>query len=687
MNAAEGSAQPLGATWCEHEKAWNFALYSEHACAVRLLLYGVNNVAEPILSYSLDHLRNKTGPIWHCRIAAESAPGARYYAYSISGPTAKGRTDRDSFVPKKLLLDPYATAIFFPPTFDRKAACGAESNAGKAALGVLPTAVKAYDWGEERRPRHTHDTVIYELHVRGFTRSESSGVDTGRRGTYLGLIDKIPYLKHLGVTVVELMPVFQFDPQDGNYWGYMPISFFAAHRGYSAGVLEDSAREEFREMVRAFHAADIEVILDVVYNHTAEGDESGPTYSYKGIDNSNYYILTEECGHVYADFSGTGNTLKTASRYVRKLIVDSLRYWVREMHVDGFRFDLASVLARGPDGALNSTDPPIFGDILCDPELAKIRLIAEPWDAAGAYQLGHQFPGTDWLQWNGKFRDDMRRFVRGDCGMVGALMQRLYGSDDLFPDSMKYSCRPYQSVNFITSHDGFTLYDLVSYNKKNNLANGHDDTDGASENYSWNCGVEGEEGVSPAIRALRLRQVKNFCALLFLANGTPMLRAGDEFLQTQGGNNNPYNQDTAVSWLDWNLLRKNKDIFRFFRSMIHFRSAHPTLSRNRFWREDVRWYGSRGAVDLGHESRTLAVYIDGASQRDVNLYIMINGSEEPVEFENQVADGGDWRLIFDTGLNSPEDFPESSARIMLQSKVYRVAARSIAMIGVFPQEI
>ena len=686
----EGSALPLGSSWCERTQAWNFALYSKHAEAVTLLLYGASDVARPLVSRAMDYLHNKSGRIWHCRVPADAARGARYYAYSVSGPTADGGYERHTFSPQKILLDPYARAVFFPPEFERAAACRPGSNAGRAPLGVLTGRTQAFDWQGDRRPRHESDTVIYELHVRGFTRSPSSGVEPDRRGTYSGLIDKIPYLKTLGVTAVELMPVYQFDPQEGNYWGYMPLSFFAPHHGYGCRAHESSQHDEFREMVKALHAADIEVILDVVYNHTAESDEHGPVYSYKGIDNSTYYILTPSglagrSDRMYENFSGTGNTLHCANRYVRKLIVDSLRYWVREMHVDGFRFDLASVFTRSADGSLNTADPPIFGDILSDPDLAGVRLIAEPWDAAGAYQLGRGFPGANWQQWNGRFRDDIRRFARGDGAMVGSLMQRLYGSDDLFPDDRQNAFHAYQSVNYVASHDGFTLYDLVSYNGKHNTANGHGNTDGSDDNFSWNCGWEGD-GAPPQVLELRRRQAKNFCALVFLANGTPMLRAGDEFLQTQGGNNNPYNQDNQTSWLNWTLLERNAEIFRFFRSMIGFRKSHPTLCRSRFWRDDVRWFGTGAAVDMGPQSHTLAVYIDGASQRDIDLYILINGSDREETFEIQLPRPHGWRRVLDTGLASPQDFPDPPSARPVAESPYRLGARAIAVLCSDPRK-
>jgi isoamylase len=671
--AQEGTPLPLGATWVEKASAWNFSLYSKDAESVTLRCYADADLVNPVFTYRFDYLRNKSGRIWHCRVPQAVLRGARYYAYSVAGPQPQGGYVWHCFDPAKVLLDPYAKSVFFPPDFDRAAAMHPGSNAGQAPLGVLGDC-EAFDWGEDRHPRHEWDTVIYELHVRGFTNNPNSGVSPDRRGTYSGVTDKIPYLKDLGITAVELMPVFQYDPQEGSCWGYMPLNFFTPHDRYSSRPEECNQHNEFKAMVKALHAADIEVILDVVYNHTAEGEQSGPVYSYKGIDNSTYYLRSGQPENPYANFSGTGNTLRCSSPCVRKMIVDSAHYWVQKMHVDGFRFDLASALARNDDGSLNWEEP----IDLAPPDPIDIRLIAEPWDAAGAYLLGRSFPSKTCMQWNGRFRDEVRRFLRGDSGLVAALMQRLYGSDDLFPDDRPNAFHPYQSVNYVTSHDGFTLYDLASYNRKHNEANGHHNTDGPEENYSWNCGWEGDDGVPACVLELRKRQAKNFCCLLMLANGTPMFRAGDEFLQTQGGNNNPYNQDNTTSWLDWDRVQANQDVFRFFRSMIGFRKAHPSLGRSRFWRDDVRWYGTGPTVDMGLESRTLAVYLCGASQKDDDIYVMINASDSDRTFEIQEGRPGEWQLAFDTGLVSPNDFPEPDDRASLRSLSYVVRSRSIA---------
>jgi glycogen operon protein len=669
----EGSALPFGATWIEEEQAFNFAIYVEHADSVTLLFYASPELVTPAFTYRFDFLRNKSGRIWHCRIPIAAIGECRYYAYSVSGEDSAGL---HSFDAQKILLDPYARAVFFPPAFDRTLAMREGSNAGKAPLGVLTDPKAKFDWGESQPPLHEADAIIYELHVRGFTQNPNSGVDPSRAGTYAGLVDKIPYLKDLGVTVVELMPVFQRDPQEGDYWGYMPLNFFSPHAQY-ASQRDEEEHTEFKNMVKAFHEAGIGIVLDVVYNHTCEGDHKGPIYSYKGLGSASYYMMTSDPAQPYANYSGTGNTLNFGRGHVRKMVMDSLRHWKKEMHIDGFRFDLASVFSRNADGSLNWGHAPIFAEIAADPELGPLRLIAEPWDT-GASQLGRGFPGITWLQWNGRFRDDVRRFVRGDAEMVPDLMRRIYGSDDFFPDNRDDAYHAYQSVNYITSHDGFTLYDLVSFDEKHNWANGQNNQDGMNENYSWNSGHEGDAGATAEVLALRRKQVKNFFCLLMLSNGTPMFRAGDEFLNTQFGNNNPYNQDNVTGWLDWSQLQSNQDVFRFFKCMIAFRKNHPTLSRSRFWREDVAWYGTGGAADLSPDSHSLAFCLHGASQNDRDIYVMINAYWENLEFQIQEGTASEWTRVVDTALPTPNDFSESSEPLNALS--YRVAPRSVTVL-------
>ena len=672
---AEGSPLPLGACLIEVDQAFNFAVYAEHAESVTLLLYSSADLFNPSLAYRFDFLRNKSGRIWHCRIPLSEMGAARYYAYSVSGES-EAFSPIYSFDPQKVLLDPYAKCVFFPPEFDRAAAMREGPNAGKAPLAVLPTSHPSFDWQGIQSPHHESDAIVYELHVKGFTRNPNSGVDPSRAGTYAGLTEKIPYLKELGITAVELMPVFQRDPQQGDYWGYMPLNFFAPHAQYASSG-SDHQHVEFKDMVKAFHEAGIGVILDVVYNHTCEGDRRGPIYSYKGFDSASYYMMSSDPTNPYANYSGTGNTLNFSRGHVRKMVMDSLRHWKREMHIDGFRFDLASVFSRNADGSLNWGHGPIFAEIAADPELGKLRLIAEPWDT-GAYQLGRGFPGITWLQWNGRFRDDVRRFVKGEPGLVPDLMRRVYGSDDLFPDERADAYHAYQSVNFVTSHDGFTLYDLVAYNEKHNLANGNNNQDGTDANYSWNCGHEGDKCAPAEVLALRRKQVKNFFCLLMLSNGIPMFRAGDEFLNTQFGNNNPYNQDNETGWLDWSQLQGNRDIFRFFKNMIAFRKRHPSLSRSRFWREDITWYGTGEKADLSHDSHSLAFCLHGASQDDDDIYVMINAYWGELEFQVQEGTPQEWMRVADTALPTPDDFPEGNAP--LEALTYRVAPRSVVVL-------
>jgi isoamylase len=669
----EGLPLPLGVTWLEEDQAFNFAVCAERAESVKLFLYSPSDLAKPVLTFQFNPICNKSGRIWHCRIPFDQMCDTRYYGYSVLGQAVAGLPGFDH---EKVLLDPYAKRVFFPPDFDRKRAMGSGPNHAQAPLGVLPEQYNAFDWAGDVSPRPESDAIIYELHVKGFTRHPNSGVHPSRAGTYTGLIEKIPYLKDLGITVVELMPVFQRDPHERDYWGYMPLNFFAPHAEY--GVRGDDEQHlEFKNLVKAFHKARIAVVLDVVYNHTCEGDHLGPIYSLKGFDAAGYYMLSRDPTNPYANHSGTGNRLNFSQPHVRKMVMDSLRYWKNEMHIDGFRFDLASVFSRNADGSLNWGDAPIFSEIAADPELGRLALIAEPWDV-GCYQLRRGFPGTTWLQWNARYRDDIRRFVRGDAGMVPDLMRRIYGSDDLFPDSREHAYHAFQTVNYIDCHDGFTLYDLVSYNQKHNWKNGHANQDGMDANYSWNCGHEGDESAPAEVLALRWKQAKNFFCLLMLSNGIPMFRAGDEFLNTQLGNNNPYNQDNETSWLEWSQLKANQDIFRFFKGMIAFRKSHPSLCRSRFWRDDASWYGVGPTVDLSPESRSLAFCLHGASQGDDDIYVMINAYWQALQFQVQEGAPEDWVRIVDTDLPSAEDCSEHGAPV--EQSTYQVAPRSIVVL-------
>jgi glycogen operon protein len=673
-----GLPYPMGCSWDVVNNGYNFTLLSKTATSVSLLFFKTSAPGVVIFRYDLDPVTNKIGSIWSCFLTEAQLPGADSYAYRVDGPVAPG----NHFDPGKVLLDPWSSAIFFPPAFSRAAACLPGDNTGKAPLTLLPRPKGGADiLAADVQPVHYHDLVIYELHVRGFTVDGSSGVPAAHQGTFSGIVDKIPYLLELGITAVELMPVHQFDPQENNYWGYMTLNFFSPHQGYGTDPSSKTVVDEFKQMVLALHQAGIEVILDVIFNHTTEGDDAGPTYSYKGIDNSAYYLMTPDLAY-YLNDSGAGNVMRTSYKLVRKLVLDSLRYWVQEMHVDGFRFDLATIFTRNDDGSVNTTNPPILEEIFMDPVLSGVRLIAEPWDI-DSYQLGTQFPGTNWSQWNGKFRDDIRQFVKGDNGKVGALMSRVYGSTDLFPPEIPYSAKPYQSINFINSHDGFNLYDLVAYNDKHNLANGYNNADGSNDNYSWNCGWEGDLNLPPDILSLRQQQAKNFMVLLFFSNGIPMFRMGDEFLHTQGGNNNPFNQDNATSWLNWNRKSQFADFFRFVKLLIGLRKAHPSIGRGFFWSNDLRWYGVGGQPDLSYTSHSVAWYLDGRSMGDSDFYVMINSWWQPLEFPIQEGVAGQWTRIIDTSLHSPDDMADSTAPAAtqaLQQLQYIVNARSVVVL-------
>lgn len=671
----EGTPSPLGVSFIEADQQYNFALYSKHAARVTLLLYAEGkNLAKPSFRLEFDYLKNKSGRTWHTRLPAEIVERTQYYAYRVDGPAPSDQATYEwhAFDEEKILFDPYARALFFPEAFDRIAAVQSGDNEGKAPLGLIHDCAPAVERRAAKRPRHASDLVIYELHVRGFTRNPNSGVAEGKRGTYAGLVEKIPYLKELGVTAVELMPVFQYDPQSEEYWGYMPLSFFAPHQEYSSNRRYTGTIDEFKAMVDALHDADIEVILDVVYNHTAEGNEEGPTYSYKGIDNSTYYFIDDPPERPYADFAGTGNTLNCANRCMRRLIVESLRYWVNEMGVDGFRFDLASIFSRTHDGSFDFDNVPIFGEIAADPSLQSIRLIAEPWDIQGFYQLGRGFPGVSWLQWNEKYRNDVRRFLRGDKGFVDDLMTRLYGSDDLFPDDRLHAYHPYQSVNYFGAHDGFTLYDLFSYSEEKSEGKM------IGRNHSWNCGWEGDENVPEEVMALRRKMAKNHCALLMLANGTPMLRAGDEFLQTQLGDKNPYNVDSEKTWLNWDRIDAFGEVHRFFKEMIAFRKRHRAFGTSRFWRETVRWHGAHNEVDLSDESKQLAFFLDGRAHDDERIYTMVNAGEETVRF--RIHEPGGWRRAIDTNQESPEDICEPRKEPLIEGNHYELGGRTVVVL-------
>jgi isoamylase len=680
-NDKSGLSAPLGATVTGD--GVNFSVFSKNATSIDLLLFDHAEALEPSRVVQLTPSRHRTYHYWHVSIP-ELAPG-QIYAYRAHGPFAPERGLR--FDSDKVLLDPYGLSVAVPASYDRKAASIPGGNAAVAMKSVIADPSR-YDWeGDEPLRRPFAQTVIYELHVRGFTRHPSSGVTPEKRGTYAGLIEKIPYLKDLGVTAVELLPIQQFDPQssprDVNYWGYQPVSFFAPHHAYSSRPDPLGVLDEFRDMVKALHRAGIEVILDVVYNHTGETGVDGPTLAYRGLANEFYYILQDDRSK-YADYSGCGNTLNANQSIVRRMIQDSLRYWVTEMHVDGFRFDLASILTRDEAGH-PLPNPPVVWDIESDPRLAGTKLIAEAWDAAGLYQVG-SFIGDTWQEWNGRFRDDVRRFWKGADGSVRGLAMRLLGSPDIYGHEDREA---EQSINFVTCHDGFTLNDLVSYNQKHNEANGEHNRDGSDDNISWNCGVEGPTD-DPPVESLRNRQVKNCLALLMLSAGTPMILMGDEARRTQQGNNNAYCLDDEVSWFDWGLLERHSDIHRFMKALALFRQrrdvvTHETaLSLNKLLEHSrLDWHGVRlGHADWADHSHSLAFTLRSLHTRFL-VHVMMNAYWEPLEFEIPPLNGekAGWRRCIDTAMQSPEDIAEWRSAPRHAGRSCLVQPRSLVLLA------
>ena len=673
---------PIGATVIDC--GVNFSLFSRSATNVDLLLFDSVTDARPARVIRLDPATNRTYHYWHVFVP-DLQPG-QVYAYRVDGPYQPASGMR--YDAAKLLLDPYGRGVVVPPNYNRDAARHEGDNAALAMKNVVVDA-SAYDWeGDTPLRLPSERTIIYEMHVRGFTCHPSSGVAEEARGTYRGLIEKIPYLKGLGITAVELLPIFQFDHQDCpagliNYWGYQPVSFFAPHQAYSSRQDPLGPVDEFRDMVKALHRAGIEVILDVVFNHTAEGGKDGPTLSFKGIDNTTYYIL-ERDRSCYANYTGCGNTLNANHTIVRRMILDSLRYWVQQMHVDGFRFDLASILTRDASGH-PLPQPPTLWDIESDPVLAGTKLIAEAWDAAGLYQVGN-FIGDSWKEWNGKFRDDVRSFLRGENGSVTCLADRLLGSPDIYGHEEREA---EQSINFVTCHDGFTLNDVVSYNDKHNEANNEENRDGANDNRSWNCGVEGPTD-NPEVEQLRNRQVKNFLTITMLSFGVPMILMGDEVRHTQLGNNNNYCHDDETNWFDWTLLDRHKDVHRFM-SMLAARrilrnvdAARQRVSLNQLLLEaNIAWHGVKvGEPDWNSSSHSLALSAE-LRQEKLILHLILNAYWEPLEFELPAVRGGDrnpWHRWIDTARPSPDDILDWQAAPRVEGCRYRTEARSVVAL-------
>jgi isoamylase len=678
----EGRSSPLGATLSP--EGTNFSVYSKHATAVELLLFDCLDDAKPARVIRIDPTSGRTYHYWHVFL-----PGVK--AGQIYGYRVDGRFDPSSgmrFDSSKVLLDPYGGGVVVPKPYSREAAQKEGDNAATAMKSVVADP-HGYDWeGDTRLKRPSSQTIIYEMHVRGFTCHPSSGIAEKKRGTFAGLIEKIPYLKELGVTAVELMPVFQFDAQDApsqrvNYWGYAPVSFFAPHQAYSSRQEPLGPLDEFRDMVKALHRAGIEVILDVVFNHTAEADHDGPTLSFRGFDNLTYYILEQDRSR-YANYSGTGNTLNANHPIVRRMILDSLRYWVKEMHVDGFRFDLAAILERGESGQL-MPNPPVLWDIESDPELAGTKLIAEAWDAAGLYKVG-SFIGDSWKEWNGRFRDDVRSFFRGEEHSVRHFADRLLGSPAIYGHKEREA---EQSVNFVTCHDGFTLNDLVSYNSKHNEANGENNRDGTNDNRSWNCGFEGPTD-NPGVEKLRNRQVKNFLTVTMLSVGMPMLLMGDEVRRTQFGNNNAYCQDNETSWFDWTFLTKHPDIHRFvtlLNARRVLRDAEPERQRvslSQLLRGvNLRWHGVKlNEPDWSENSHSIAFNVE-VKEAKLLFHVILNAYWEPLDFalpRLDYAAENPWRRWIDTALESPHDISEWAKAEPFHGYNYRTESRSVVIL-------
>jgi glycogen operon protein len=678
---APGGSAPLGAT--VSAAGVNFSVFSSDAERIELLLFDGPQATEPAETIRLDPRSHRTYHYWHTFVPGLCA--GQVYAYRAHGPFAPERGLR--FDPDKVLLDPYGRAVAVPAGYARGAGSRPGDNAASAMKSVVADPGR-YDWdGDTPLRRPFAETIIYELHVRGFTKNPNSGVMPAKRGTYAGLVDKIPYLQDLGITAVELLPVFQFDPQDApggrvNYWGYQPISFFAPHHAYSSRTTPLAVLDEFRDMVKAFHRAGIEVILDVVYNHTTEGGRAGPTMCYRGLANDVYYILEPDRSR-YADFTGCGNTLNANQPIVRRLIQDSLRYWVTDMHVDGFRFDLASILSRDESGH-PLPSPPVLWDIESDPLLAGTKLIAEAWDAGGLYQVG-SFVGDAWHEWNGKFRDDVRAFLKGDERTVPRVAARLLGSPDIYGHEQR---EPEQSINFVTCHDGFTLNDLVSYGRKHNEANGEENRDGANDNLSWNHGVEGPTD-DPQIEALRNRQVKNFLVLNLLAVGTPMLLMGDEVRRTQHGNNNAYCQDGPLSWFDWDLLERHGDIRRFVKTLNAFRQRSPAVKEGGtlpltelLARARLQWHGVKlHEPDWNDYSHSLAFTLE-SRRGPVQLHGVLNAYWEPLTFAlPPSAKGRPWQRCIDTARPSPDDIWPLAQAPIVAADSFVAQPRSIVVLA------
>ena len=681
-----GVRYPLGAK--PDASGVNFSVFSRHATHVELLLFNEADSPEPFQVIQLQPDVHRTFFAWH--VYVEQLPVGSWYTWRMDGDS-NTRESGLRFDADKHLLDPWARAVSHP-LWDRQAAIRPGNN-GHASMRAM-VVDERYDWeGDTPVSIPNENAIVYELHVGGFTRHESSGASNP--GSFAALAEKIPYLQELGITHVELMPIMAFDEQDvpattadlglKNYWGYSTHSFFSPHPGYCVTPEQGTHLQEFRDLVKALHQAGIGVILDVVFNHTAEGGVDGPTINFKGMGSSIFYHLDLDDKSIFRDYTGCGNTVNCNHPIVANFIISCLEYWVREMHVDGFRFDLASALARGEDGEPMHNAPVLWGIELSD-QLSATRLIAEAWDAAGLYQVG-SFPGYRWAEWNGRYRDVIRRVVRGDEGLLAELATRLSGSSDLYQAQHRL---PINSINFITCHDGFTLYDLFSYTQKHNEANGEGNRDGHNDNLSTNFGIEGETD-NPEILALRVQHAKNTIAILLLSQGVPMLLAGDEMLNTQHGNNNGYCQDNELTWIDWSFVEKNAPMLRFVQHMIALRKRHPSLMRRRFLtgvaadegaEADVSWHGIDLDTPLWNDpaARVLAFTLAATGDEEAALHVMLNLSDRDVSMELPPPRSGRWQLAIDTGLASPQDSVAPDKQTTVTGNRYPAHARSVVVL-------
>ncbi|WP_040844417.1 glycogen debranching protein GlgX [Thiorhodococcus drewsii] len=681
-----GRRYPPGAT--VEDDGVNFSVFSRHATGAELLLYEGADSEEPFQIIRLDPRVNRTFFSWHLLVV--DLPPGTHYTWRMEGPNDP-HIHGWRFDERIELVDPWARGVNVS-AWDRWRRQREGVIDHDSPRGIV--LAEEYNWeGDTPLRLASEQTIIYEVHVGGFTRHPNSGVR--HPGTFLGLIEKIPYLKALGITHIELMPVMAFDEQDvpeagwdaglRNFWGYSTFGFFSPHPGYCVTPEQGTHRREFRDMVKALHRAGIGVILDVVFNHTSEGGGEGPALTFKGFGNETFYCLDGIDKGIYLDFTGCGNTVNANHPLVTHFILDALEYWVREMHVDGFRFDLASAMARDADGR-PMANPPVLWEIELSDTLAASKIIAEAWDAAGLYQVG-SFPGYRWMEWNGRYRDTIRRFVRGDTGLVPEVATRLSGSSDLYQANLR---KPTNSINFVTCHDGFTLWDLVSYNRKHNLANCEGNRDGTNDNLSWNCGVEGETQEIEVL-SLRQRQAKNLLSLLFLSQGIPMLLAGDEVLRTQKGNNNVWCQDNTLGWFDWSLVETNATMLRFVRGLIALRKRHPSLQRRHFLSgqsvsgsdlPDVTWHGEKIGEpnwdDPGNQ--VLAFTLGPANSDEAMLHVMVNMSSGARRFEIPSTDDLNWYLALDTARAAPTDLIEPSAQTLVESSALLVRSRSLMVL-------